>query len=261
MSQALTVARGQLYFSTSSAATSTVASSVLFAPNDFIASQSQMPAGYTAVMISDEFYVSNLDATNNFSIRPITLTGGAVISATYPAAGNLISPGSGTVTFGGTFVSGQSLSIGIGSAGYTYASQVADATLTGVAASFAAYLNTQNSFTSAYIVSVAGPVLTISPRIGIVLPIVTSSGAGTITLTPVGLTAGTPPLGPTTFLGKQITNVQNASVIPAVAGDILVPAGVRFAPIFIRAVGFSIIASAGTPIFSSVAYGGLTIVS
>ena len=151
MSQALTVARGQLYFSTSSAATSTVASSVLFTPNDFIASQSQMPAGYTAVMISDEFYVSNLDATNNFSIRPITLTGGAVISATYPAAGNLISPGSGTVTFGGTFVSGQTLLINIGSA-YGYVSQVADATLTGVAASFAAYLNTQNSFTSAYIV-------------------------------------------------------------------------------------------------------------
>jgi len=261
MSQALTVARGQLWYASSSAATSTTAATVLFTPNDFNASQLAMPTGYTAVMVCDEFYISNLDATNNFYIRPITLTGAAIISATYPAAGNLASPGSGTVTVGGTFVAGQPLSIGVGSGTYAYTSQVADVSLSGVAASFLAYLLTQNTFTANYVGSVAGAILTIAARVGVSIPLTTSVGAGTMTLAAVGMNPSAPPLGPTAFLGKQIPNVQNTSVVAAAATDILVPAGTRFAPSFVRSVGFSIVAAVGTPIFSSVAYGGLTIVS
>ena len=157
MAQPLKVARGEDYYAASSAATSTTSLTVLFTPNDFDPTQKQLPAGYTAVMVAEEFYVHNLDATNNFYVRPITLTGPSVITPIYPAAGN------------STLVSG--------------------------------------------------------------------------------------------YLGKQILNILVTSAPAAAATDILVPAGVRSQPFFVRCVGFTIVASVGTPIYASFAFGGLTVTS
>jgi len=155
MAQPLKVARGEDYYSSSSAATALTSTTVFFTPNDFDQTQSQLPAGFTAVMVAEEFYIHNLDATNKFYIRPLTLTGPSVITAIYPGAGNI------------------------------------------------------------------------------------TLGAG--------------------FLGKQILNIQNSSAPAATANDILVPNGSRAMPIFVRSVGFTIIALAGTPIYSVYAVGGLTI--
>ena len=155
MSIPLKVARGEDYWASSSAPTALTSTTVFFTPNDFDQTQTQLPAGFTAVMVAEEFYVHNLDPTNKFYIRPLSLTGPSVITAIYPGSGNI------------------------------------------------------------------------------------TIGAG--------------------FLGKQILNIQNSSAPAATANDILVPNGTRAMPIFVRSVGFTIIALVGTPIYASFAFGGLTV--